>query len=104
MEKFTVFRERARAPFTINADDSIVFLNTLAASSPFICGMARSMSTKSGLSSFACLIASTPLEASPHTRNLVRDLMAVRNGGSLALNVIGNQNSFYLCKIFRLWG
>ena len=56
----------------------IVFLNTFAASRPFICGMARSMSTKSGLSSFACLIASTPLEASPHTRNLVRDSMAVR--------------------------
>ena len=56
----------------------IVFLNTFAASRPFICGMARSMSTKSGLSSFACLIASRPLEASPHTRNLVRDSMALR--------------------------
>jgi hypothetical protein len=30
----------------------IVFLNTLATSRPFICGMARSMTTKSGLSSF----------------------------------------------------
>jgi len=56
----------------------IVFLNTFAASRPFICGIARSMSTKSGLSSLARLIASTPLEASPHTRNSVRDSMAVR--------------------------
>jgi hypothetical protein len=81
-----------------------VFLNTFAASRPFMCGMARSMSTKSGLSSFACLIASTPLEASPHTRNLVRASMAARMASSLALYVIDNQNRFDPCNVFWLRG
>jgi hypothetical protein len=74
-------RTEDRGPISVSRTTGtvgIVFLNTFAASRPFKFGMARSMSTKSGLSSFARLIASTPLEASPHTRNLVRDSMAVR--------------------------
>ncbi len=56
----------------------IVFLSTIAASTPFISGMARSMITRSGRSSLAFLIASAPSEASPQTRNFASASTAER--------------------------
>jgi hypothetical protein len=53
-------------------------LITVAASRPFIKGMARSITTKSGFSWAAFSMASTPFAASPHTRNCVSPSTAAR--------------------------
>src|SRR6266851_9819221 len=59
---------------TISGTAGINLLRTLAASMPFITGIERSSTIKSGCSSCAFSIASRPFSASPHTSKSASDV------------------------------